>query len=166
MMLSSQLTNLLGAQACHGENANLRLRQFVQSKLLVASDQETYIIENMSPSFRRASLPKTLHQFRPHRSHTLAHMCEISKPLRCQLFIFKNSRNDPGAVDGRSRYLSARKPREHAESPRLRGFRSAHNVESTHSLTIQTKVLREDLCDEDIQRRMALEVSDGPCVAG
>ena len=82
-------------------------------------------------------------------------MRKVNKPLRCQLFISKDSRNDPGAVDGRSRDLSARKPREHAESLRLRSLRSAYNVKSTHSLTIQAKVLREGLFDKNFQRRVA-----------
>ena len=74
-------------------------------------------------------------------------MRKISQPLRRQLFISKNLRNNPSAVDRRSCDLGARKPREHGESFRLGSLRSTHYVQSAHTLAIQTKVLGEGLSE-------------------
>lgn len=74
-------------------------------------------------------------------------MRKIGNPLLCQLLMSKDPRHDFGAVHGRSRDLGAGKPREHAESFRLGGFRSTHHVQSTHSLAVKNKALGEGLRD-------------------
>ena len=69
-----------------------------------------------------------------HRLHAPAHMPKISKPLRRQLLVFKDFRDNPGTIDWRSRDLCPRKPREHGKSPRLSGFCSTNYMQSTHAL--------------------------------
>jgi hypothetical protein len=93
-------------------------------------------------------------------------MREIKQPLRRQLLVFKDFRDNPGTVDGWSRDLCPRKPREHGKSLRLGGLRSTDYVQSTHALAVQTEVLGERLCYEQFLRSVAQEVSNGPCVIG
>lgn len=148
MMLLPQSLDLLRIQPRHGKHANLEICQSIQIGSVRPSGNETYIGKYMVPRPRCLTLPKPLHQSPTHRSHAPTHMREICYPLRSQLFIPKNLRNDPGAIDGSSRDLSARKPRKHAESLRPSALRATYYVQSTHTLAVQTEILGEGLCDQ------------------
>ena len=166
MILLPQSPDLLRIQTSHGKHANLDCHQSNEIDPVPPSGKETYIGEYMVPRPRRATLLKPFDQSLTHRPHAPAHMREINQPLRRQLLVSKNFRDNSGTVDGRSRDLCAGKPRKHGESLGLSGLCSTHYVQSTHALAVQTEVFGEGLCYEQYLRSVAQEVSNGPCVVG
>lgn len=62
MMLNPESPDLFRVQACHGEHANLGIRQSYQIEPVPLDGREAYISKYMVPWPRRVTLTKPIHQ--------------------------------------------------------------------------------------------------------